>query len=486
VQFYTFSAIEEDLILKESKDRNRRTGLKDKRVTKKPASGNHKQKQKIEWLTAVAANVSGEIFEVEGYSAMGMADALLMPLRTENTVPMPFGSELMYLPHRSPVFYNMETGIAEVVKENPYAPDEPLFPVAAFNSPGYVNTYISAYRENLPEDYLPLFSYGAVGWHKDGFRSALIQVDTEPRQDLRQMQREKVVAGVEQMRSIMPKNRLREHLEKCALEYGCPAGKNFFLGRYEAPLPTSQSCNARCLGCISLQKNERIRSSQERISFTPSPSDIAEVALTHIRRVKNAVVSFGQGCEGDPLFAADAIAEAIRLIRVQTSDGTINMNTNASKYDVLRQLFDAGLDSIRVSINSVREPCYNAWFRPSGYDFSNVMESIDLALGLKKFVSFNYLNCPGFTDTPEEAAAFMNFRKKHAIDFIQWRNLNFDPVKYWAAMNAVASHSPPLGMKTLLNRIRNSFPDLGFGYFNPPKENWGNRKSETIKTMSLT
>lgn len=470
--------------MKELKDRNLKTGVNHRQFIKKPASRNHKSKQKIEWITALAANPSGEIFEVEGYAAMGMADALLMPLRTENTVPMPFGSELMYLPNRSPILYNMETGIAEVVNENPYAPGEPIFPVAAFNSPGYVNTYISAYRENQPEDYLPLFSYGAVGWHKDGFRSALIQVDTEPRQDLRQMQSEKVVAGVERMRSILPTNRLREHLEKCALEYGCPAGKNFFLQRYEAPLPTSQSCNARCLGCISLQKNERIRSSQERISFTPSPADIAEVALTHIRRVKKAVVSFGQGCEGDPLFAADAIEEAIRLIRAQTSEGTINMNTNASRPDILRRLFEAGLDSIRVSMNSVRESCYNAWFRPRGYSFSHVVESIDLALGMKKFVSVNYLNCPGFTDTPEEAAAFMNFRKAHPLHFIQWRNLNFDPVKYWAAMNAVAGHSPPLGMKTLLSRIRNSFPDLGFGYFNPPKEKWEKRKPETAEGQS--
>jgi len=29
--------------------------------------------------------------------------------------------------------------------------------------------------------------------------------------------------------------------------------------------------------------------------------EIAEVALAHIRQVKKSVVSFGQGCEGDPL-----------------------------------------------------------------------------------------------------------------------------------------------------------------------------------------
>ena len=35
------------------------------------------------------------------------------------------------------------------------------------------------------------------------------------------------------------RNRLFRHLETCALTYGCPAAKNLFLCRYEAPLPTS-------------------------------------------------------------------------------------------------------------------------------------------------------------------------------------------------------------------------------------------------------
>ena len=58
---------------------------------------------------------------------------------------------------------------------------------------------------------------------------------------------------VKAFRKIFPDNRLVRHLESCALVYGCPAGKNFFLSRYEAPLPTSPTCNSRCIGCISLQ-----------------------------------------------------------------------------------------------------------------------------------------------------------------------------------------------------------------------------------------
>jgi molybdenum cofactor biosynthesis enzyme MoaA len=194
------------------------------------------------------------------------------------------------------------------------------------------------------------------------------------------------------MRRKLPENRLREHLEKCALTYGCPAGKNFFLGRYEAPLPTSRQCNARCLGCISFQSNRQIPVSQERISFKPSPEEIAEVGLAHIDRVKNGIVSFGQGCEGDPLFAAEVIEPAIRRIRSKTVSGTINMNTNGSLPKIVERLLRSGLDSIRISLNSVRDDFYTAYFQPRGYRFSDVVESVDTAKDLNKFVSINYLN----------------------------------------------------------------------------------------------
>ena len=429
----------------------------------KPIKKNH-------LITAVVANSKGEIFELEGYGAVGMAGQTLTPLTTEDTINMPFGSELMFLPNRKPILYNTVSDKIETLIENPFVSGEKIFPVAAFNSPGYVTSYISAYKEEKGAGDLPLFSYGASGWQKGKFRSTAILVDKEKRQDLRHMKYEDVVSGVYRLRKKMPSNRLRGHLEKCALTYGCPAGKNFFLGRYEAPIPTSKYCNARCLGCISLQKNDEIPSSQDRISFTPSPEEIAEVALEHIRMVKNSVVSFGQGCEGDPLLAADVIEPAIRMIRAKTSQGTININTNGSRPDILEKLFDAGLDSMRISMNSVRKECYSAYFRPQGYSFSDVLKGIGTGVHRGLFVSINYLNCPGFTDTPEEIEALISFMEKHQVNMIQWRNLNIDPVRYWKVMNTAAKHSKPAGMKKVLKQIRKSFPTLKHGYFNPPKE----------------
>jgi pyruvate-formate lyase-activating enzyme len=424
-------------------------------------------------VTALAADARGRIIEIPGYQAVGMAGADFAPLTTADTLPMPHGGELMMLPDRSPLLFCLETGRLETVSRNPWAPQEPLFAVAAFNSPGYVNTRLSAFSENPGARILPLFSYGAVGWHAGTFHTPLIRVDREPRQDLRRMPRERVVAGVARMRRQMPDNRLRGHLERCALEYGCPAGKNFFLGRYEAPLPTSRACNARCLGCISLQTDPDLCSSQNRIDFTPSPEEIAEVALFHIRRVPRAVVSFGQGCEGDPLLAAEVIAPAIRIIRRQTDRGTINLNTNASRPAVLDELFEAGLDSIRVSLNSVRQACYMAYFRPRDYTFADVAASIDSARDRGRFVAVNYLNCPGVTDSREEAEALAAFVRRHRIDMIQWRNLNYDPLRYHEAIAAAAPLGPPVGMAALIGAMRRDFPGLMHGYFNPPRERWG-------------
>lgn len=425
---------------------------------------------KTQILTAVAAAENGEIFDLEGYGAVGFSKDQPVLLTRSETLAMPHGSELMMLPDRAPIVYNLALDRFETLTRNPFAPDEKIFPVAVFNSPGYVNRCVCAYTAPADAGLLPLFSYGAVGFGKKRFRSAALQVDAEPRQDLRQMPRNKVVQGVRQMQKKYPENRLMRHLETCALQYGCPAGKNFFLKRYEAPLPTSRVCNANCLGCISLQSGTGLHACQDRIAFTPTAEEIAQVSLEHIRHVPRAVVSFGQGCEGEPLTAHKAIVPAVRLIRENTGQGTINLNTNASLPKQVEALCEAGLDSMRVSMNSVRQDTYTAYFRPKSYTWKDILKSIDTARAHGKFVAINYLNCPGFTDSEKEVAALFEFIRKHDINMIQWRNLNYDPRQYVAAMETAAPGGPAMGMAALIASLKKTFPSLIHGYFNPPKE----------------
>ena len=428
-------------------------------------------KTRFKPLMPLVANEQGEIFELEEFGAAAMAGSRKVLLTGEETIEMPHGSELMMLPNQRPVVFDFDTGGFVTLERNPYADNERIFPVAVFNSPGFVNRYFAAY-ETRDEQLLPLFSYGAAGWGDGGFRSAAICVDTERRQDLRLMPRKGVVAGIDQMRDAYPDNRLMRHIEKCALEYGCPAAKNFFLGRYEAPLPTSRICNANCLGCISLQTENSLVSCQDRIGFTPSSREIFQLALEHISTVDHSVVSFGQGCEGDPLTAFDVIEPAVRAVRQKTDAGTINMNTNASLPGRLSALFDAGLDAVRVSMNSVRKECYTAYFRPKSYKFEDVIQSIETAGKKGKFVSINYLNVPGVTDSEAEFEALTAFLERYPVGMIQWRNLNFDPLAYFRLMEQLGDPGEPLGMARIIKALEKKFPRLIHGYFNPPKERY--------------
>ncbi|MCK5098922.1 MAG: radical SAM protein, partial [Desulfobacteraceae bacterium] len=216
-----------------------------------------------------------------------------------------------------------------------------------------------------------------------------------------------------------------------------------------------------------------ITSPQDRIQFTPSSKEISEVAIEHIKKVENAVVSFGQGCEGEPLTAFKVIEPAIRQIRERTSSGTINLNSNASIPDLVEQLFDSGLDSLRVSINSVRESCYNAYFRPVNYTLKDVLKSIEQGLNKEKFISLNYINCPGFTDSELEFEALVKFLRTYPVSMIQWRNMNYDPLEYCKTMFKAGGKSTPLEIEFVIDELKKLFPDLIHGYFNPPKEKHG-------------
>jgi hypothetical protein len=66
--------------------------------------------------------------------------------------------------------------------------------------------------------------------------------------------------------------------------------------------------------------------------------------------------------------------------------------------------------------------------------------------------------------------ALLNFIYRHPINMIQWRNLNFDPQRYWALMSDAAELGTPVGMHRVIRQVKESFPDVKHGYFNPPKE----------------
>ncbi|WP_457755640.1 radical SAM protein [Thermodesulfatator indicus] len=414
------------------------------------------------------ADKEGRIYDHPYLLAMGLSGYDVVLPEREDFIPLPIGSALYVLPERYPIGYDPHKDEPVVLKENPFAPGEPVFAVAAYLAPAHTQIYLCPYLESRKElPPLPLFSYAAAGWHRGRFWATAFRSDFDHRQEVRFFNEERIEKAAKEFLRHFPNNRFVKHLvENCVRRYRCPAARNFVLKRFEAPAPCSPSCNARCIGCLSWQAEDGPHIAQERIAFVPTAGEMAEALIPHLKGAQRAMVSFGQGCEGEPLLQAGLIEKAIKLMRQATRRGTINLNTNASLPDEVERLRKAGLDSIRVSLSSARDNYYKAYFRPRGYDLHNVRESIRRMKNLGGFVSLNLFVFPGFTDEKEEFEALCDMVSL-GIDFIQLRNHAIDPIWYLKKINFEAG-SECLGIKNLVKRLGEEFPRLRFGYFNPP------------------
>jgi len=414
----------------------------------------------------VFADESGQIFDHPRLEMAGASAGTWVRVEGSALIPLPPGSELFVLPGRLPVGYDPRRRRLEAVEANPYTPRGRVQAVAAFMAPAYTQILGAAYQSERNAPVLPLFSYTAVGWKDGGFQVAGVRVDPLPRQDSDRFDPRAMKQRAKRALARNRENRLIQHLGTCALTYGCPAAKNYFLGRWEAPLPTSPRCNAACLGCISLQEQGPVCATQERISFVPSPEEIAEVGAPHLEKAEGPVVSFGQGCEGEPLLQGKTLARAIDIMRRRSGRGTINLNTNGSLPRVVARLRRSGLDSIRVSMNSARADFYHRYYRPRGYSFAALKESLVAMKADGGFASINLLTLPGFTDEEEEVEALLSLIDETNLDLIQMRNLNIDPEWYLHGIDYRPS-GKRLGIPAMMERIRRHHPQVQFGYFNP-------------------
>jgi pyruvate-formate lyase-activating enzyme len=378
-------------------------------------------------------------------------------------IKLPQGSTIFYLPKHAPVGFNPARKVFEPLYE---FKGEPVYAAGAFLIPAYLRLYHPAYLVKQ-KTTLPLWAYTACGFYNGNFYVSAKRVDVRIRQSPHFYDNKLINSRVKVFLKEYPQNRLYRHLANCALNYNCLAAKNLFLERWEAPLPTARFCNAHCLGCLSQQESDCL-ASHERINFRPKVEDISQVMFNHLSRAREAIVSFGQGCEGEPLLEADTIARAIASVRDKTTRGTINMNTNASLPQKIKLLCEAGIDSFRVSLNSPQDKFYKLYFKPHNYTFCDVLRSIEIAKKHRKFVSINLFVFPGFSDAKSQIRALSDFIRNNVIDMIQWRNLNIDPDAYLDML--AHKHLEPQGISFLLSAIRKKFPALKMGYFNLPKE----------------
>jgi pyruvate-formate lyase-activating enzyme len=357
---------------------------------------------------------------------------------SDELIPAPAGTVEMILPGRRPLTTR--------------GPATRRYALAAVLPAGYTRLLVPAFERDDDAPALPLFGYTFACVVDDRLHVAAMKTDESEDWQPRYFAEGELEQLLDRRMKADPHNRVLAQVALCSREYGCFTAQNVFLERGEAALPVSPKCNARCVGCISEQEPDAgLVSPQARIGFDAAADDLARVGIHHLERVPDGIVSFGQGCEGEPLLRSIAIASAIEKIRGVRGNGTINLNTNGSLPTALERCIDAGLQAVRVSLNSFRPDVYAAYYRPLGYGLEDVLESVRLASARGLRVSLNLLTHPGVTDDADEIEAMHAFLSTVAVQMIQTRTLNIDPDWYFSA---VGRPSNPLGMRRAIEAVR--------------------------------
>ncbi len=392
----------------------------------------------------------------------------------ERPVALPDGATLTMLPGRRPVGIDPDTGALVIVREVKVGRRR-LVPhaVGATLPPGFTRTFLpAAARPPLATvgeaPILPQWAYtaaafdaGPVAWalHTDRRRHWSPSAHSTP--DL-----PRVVAATLEASA----NPIFRQLSRCALEWRCFTAQNTFFLRDEGAIPSSAACNAACIGCLSEQQEGMPPSSHERIPVPPTAAEMAEVAIRHLTRASGRVmVSFGQGCEGEPLVRWKEIERAIRLVRARTRRGSIHANTNGSLPAALRRLVRAGLDSVRISLNSASPDLYAAYYRPKGYALADVVRSIRTAKDAGAYVALNLLTFPGVTDREGEAERLCRLVARTGVDQVQTRPLAIDPDVYMGVARGRGAAGRAIGVRALVDALRAARPGLVVGNFSRAK-----------------
>jgi pyruvate-formate lyase-activating enzyme len=407
-------------------------------------------------MNLVYADEQGNVFDHPEFVALGRSGDMIVEIMEDELIPLPNGATLVSLPFTRPIGLNPDTGEMQVIPGGAQA-------VGALLPQGFTRLCLPGYVKADKNEKLPLFGYTAVVWKDGTFYVTAEQSDDPERWDPLNCDRGELGIQVERILAKYPENRLYKHLSNCALGYECLTSSNTFLGRWEGAVPVSYSCNAGCFGCISEQPDDSgFVAPQTRMNFKPTVDEVVEIMLEHLREPES-IISFGQGCEGEPSTQAKIIVEAMKRVRSQTSLGYININTNAGLTDFMRAIVDAGLNLMRVSTISALDDHYNAYYKPRGYTLKNVEKSLKYASDKGVYTSINYLIFPGVTDREEEIEAMIGFVKRTGLKLIQMRNLNIDPESYLEIIPKAQGEI--YGMKQMLEIFREELPDVVIGSY---------------------
>ncbi|SMB88119.1 Pyruvate-formate lyase-activating enzyme [Desulfonispora thiosulfatigenes DSM 11270] len=405
----------------------------------------------------VYADDEGNAYNHPNLLAVARLGASFVEPTEEELIPLPEGASLTMIPNRTPIVMDIEGNFKKYTKTG--------WAVGALLPQGYTRTLLPAFVNDNAKPTLPLFGYSMVAFKDGEFYVAAKLTDEDDKWNPRHFNTADLAQRVKKLTDKFPDNRIIKQIGHCSLTYGCFTAQNIFYNRWEGGIPVSPVCNANCLGCISLQPSECCPSPQQRINFRPTVNEVVEIGLNHLIS-SDSIISFGQGCEGEPSLQADLISEAIKKIREKTLSGTINMNTNAGYTEGIEKICKSKIDSLRVSLNSANPKMYDSYYRPNNYDFENVRKSLLIANENNVYTYLNLLSFPGINDTEEEIEHLLNLVRETGVRSIQIRNLNIDPDFFLKQIPLPESEA--LGVPTFLKILKDELPGVEIGNYTKP------------------
>ena len=133
----------------------------------------------------------------------------------------------------------------------------------------------------------------------------------------------------------------------------------------------------------------------------------------------------------------------------------------------------AGLESIRISTNSVTPEWHHAYYRPETYDFSQVEDCVKASVDAGLYTQINYLVFPGVTDMEAEVEAMLDFAAQNGPARYPDEKplhrpgaLSRHPARY---RRHGRGHGHGAGCWTFTAQ---ELPEVAIRYFNRPKEEW--------------
>ncbi|HQU71112.1 MAG: hypothetical protein KDI06_17195 [Calditrichaeota bacterium] len=182
-------------------------------------------------------------------------------------------------------------------------------------------------------------------------------------------------------------------------------------------------------------------------------------AVSHLNNAANGAVRFVTENRSH----AGQITEIVAAIREQTSEGIIQIDSNAGNADIARQWCAAGADRLRVRINSAQESFYNRYFAELGYTFPDLIQTLEGIAAAHKETEIAYLVFPGLTDHPDELSAITELVGTINPNRVVLENMAIDPDWYMDELRLFHLPRTQLGIPEWVQNIRQKLKKVFIG-----------------------